>query len=55
MMVSDPAGAVVALHEPMPELRVMVQSVSDPSVTTTDPVGVPAADATVALYMTDVP
>ena len=53
-----PTGAVVALHEPVPPVSGAVQSVVEPDVKVTVPVGVPDAPplgATVAMYRTDVP
>ena len=54
-MVSVPAGAVFAMHDAAPELRVPVQSVTAPVLKVTLPFGVPPLEVTVAENVALVP
>ena len=54
-MASLPTGAVEAVHDPEPADNVMVHNVVDPTVTTTDPMGVPLEELTVVEKVTVVP
>jgi hypothetical protein len=47
--VSDPVGALVEVHEAVPDLRATLQSVTEPTVNATVPPGVPEAEVTLAL------
>jgi hypothetical protein len=55
VIVSDPAGAFDALHDPLPKASVIEHSGCAPTVTATLPVGVPPDEDTVALKVTEVP
>ena len=55
MIVSAPTGAFVAEQRPIPADKVAVQRSVEPEVKATVPVGVPAAEDTVTLYITGCP
>jgi hypothetical protein len=51
-MVSVPAGALLAMHDTVPPLKLPVQSSRPPVVKSTLPLGVPPAEVTVAERVT---
>jgi len=55
VIVSDPVGALVALHVPVPPDSVTVHSAVEPVVIATVPVGVPVVAVTVAVKVTKAP
>lgn len=55
LMVSNPTGRVDVTSDALPPTKLAVPSFVDPIVNVTVPVGMPEADATVAVSITDSP